>query len=121
MVRELLVSVNGYEYVMICEQPNTCDRFNSASYSALIREQLAKLSSPYARETNFINPTMRILAGIMSDSLTNTSWTLDKQLIDYPIPKSEFSYRGLTPASAMLRIAQSVGGILDLSDTNLLN
>ncbi|MCF2910804.1 hypothetical protein L1285_21070 [Pseudoalteromonas sp. DL2-H2.2] len=118
MGQELLVNVNGYEYVVICEQPSTSNKFNSASYSASIRGRFAQLSAPYARETNYTNPTPRTLAGIMSDALTNTGWTLDNQMIDYPIPKGAYSYRGLTPASALLRIAQSVGGILDFDDVS---
>ncbi|WP_249364793.1 hypothetical protein [Pseudoalteromonas rubra] len=115
---EIIVSINGYEYVVICEQPSTSNNFNSASYSASIRGRFALLSTPYARETNYTNPTAKTLAGIMSDTLTNTGWTIDNQMVDYAIPKGAFSYRGLTPASALLRVAQSIGGILDFDDIN---
>ncbi|AZZ98746.1 hypothetical protein [Pseudoalteromonas sp. R3] len=116
--QELLVTINGYEYVVICEQPSTSSKFGSVSFSASIRGRFAMLATPYARETNYTNPTTKTMAGIMSDALTNTSWTLDNQMIDYPIPKGAYSYRGLTPASALLRIAQSVGGILDFDDVS---
>ncbi|WP_240479499.1 hypothetical protein [Pseudoalteromonas rubra] len=115
---ELIVSINGYEYVVICEQPNTSSKFGSVSFSASIRGRFATLSTPYARETNYTNPTAKTLAGIMSDTLTNTGWALDNRMVDYAIPKGAFSYRGLTPASALLRVAQSIGGILDFDDVN---
>ncbi|WP_155946426.1 hypothetical protein [Pseudoalteromonas rubra] len=111
--QELLVTINGYEYVVICEQPSTSSKFGSVSFSASIRGRFAMLSAPYAREINYTNPTAKTLAGVMSDVLTNSGWSLDNQMVDYAIPKGAFSYRGLTPAGALLRIAQSVGGILD--------
>lgn len=113
---ELKISLNGYDFYVICEQPSTSNRFANASYSASCRSRFALLSNPYARATNYANPTAKTLAGIMSDILVNTGWSLDNKMIDYPIPTGAFTYTNLTPAAALLSVAKSVGAILDIND-----
>lgn len=114
---ELKISINGYDFYVICEQPSTSNRFANQSYSASCRSRFALLSNPYARATNYANPTAKTLAGIMSDILVNTGWSLDNKMIDYPIPTGAFTYTNLTPAAALLSVAKSVGAILDIDDT----
>ncbi|WKD23724.1 hypothetical protein NDQ71_01065 [Pseudoalteromonas sp. KG3] len=113
---ELKISLNGYDFYVICEQPSTSNRFANQSYSASCRSRFALLSNPYARATNYANPTAKTLAGIMSDILVNTGWSLDNKMIDYPIPIGAFTYTNLTPAAALLSVAKSVGAILDIND-----
>ena len=116
--QELKISINGYDFYVICEQPSTSNSFANASYSASCRSSFALLSAPYARATNYANPTAKTLAGIMSDILINTGWSLDNQMIDYAIPKGAFSYTNLTPAAALLSVAKSVGAMLDIDNAN---
>ncbi|MCG9761694.1 hypothetical protein L1D50_21750 [Pseudoalteromonas sp. Isolate6] len=115
--QQLKLVINGYEFVVICEQPSTSNRFANNSYSASIRSRFAELAAPYQRERNYVNTVDKSLAGIMTDILENTGWTLDNKMIDYPIPEGAFSYRGLTPAAALLKVASSIGAILDINDT----
>ncbi|TMP70258.1 hypothetical protein CWB76_11555 [Pseudoalteromonas sp. S1609] len=116
--QELKISINGYDFYVICEQPSTSNSFANASYSASCRSRFALLSAPYARATNYTNPTAKTLAGIMSDILINTGWSLDNQMIDYAIPTGAFSYTNLTPAAALLSVAKSVGAMLDIDNAN---
>lgn len=116
--QELKVSINGYDFYVICEQPSTANRFANSSYSASCRGRFALLSAPYARATNYANPTAKTLAGIMSDILVNTSWSLDNKMIDYPIPTGAFTYTDLTPAAALLSVAKSVGAMLDIDSAS---
>ncbi|WP_190367141.1 hypothetical protein, partial [Pseudoalteromonas sp. S16_S37] len=116
--QELKLTINGYEFIVICEQAATSSKFAHNSYSANIRSRFALLSAPYARATNYTNSVDKTAAGIMSDILENSGWTLDNQMIDYPVPKGAFSYRGLTPAAALLKVANSMGAILDIDDIN---
>ena len=116
--QELKISINGYDFYVICEQPSTSNSFANASYSASCRSRFALLSAPYARATNYANPTAKTLAGIMSDILINTGWSLDNQMIDYAIPTGAFSYTNLTPAAALLSVAKSVGAMLDIDNAN---
>ncbi|KZN58446.1 hypothetical protein N473_26420 [Pseudoalteromonas luteoviolacea CPMOR-1] len=113
---ELLVSVNGYQFIVICEQPNTSLKFGSNSFSASIRSRFALLSSPYSRAGNYTNSVNKTFAGLLSDALVNTGWILKNKMVDFNVPPNAFSYRELTPAGAVLRIAQSVGAILDFDD-----
>ena len=113
---ELKISLNGYEFYVICEQPSTSNRFANTTYSASCRSRFALLSNPYARATNYANPTAKTLAGIMSDILVNTDWSLDNKMIDYSIPTGAFTYTNLTPAAALLNVAKSIGAILDIND-----
>ncbi|WP_440053381.1 hypothetical protein ACSLBF_10570 [Pseudoalteromonas sp. T1lg65] len=115
--QQLKLVINGYEFIVICEQPSTSNRFANNSYSASIRSRFAELAAPYQRERNYVNTVDKTLAGIMTDILENTGWTLDNKMIDYPIPEGAFSYRGLTPAAALLKVASSIGAILDINDT----
>lgn len=114
--QELKISINGYDFYVICEQPSKSLMFANQSYSASCRSRFALLSQPYARATNYTNPTAKTLAGIMSDILVNSGWSLDNKMIDYPIPQFAFSYTDLTPAAALLAVAKSVGAILDFRD-----
>ncbi|MEI8642728.1 hypothetical protein P4S60_10325 [Pseudoalteromonas sp. Hal040] len=116
--QELKVSINGYDFYVICEQPSKNLRFANQSFSASGRSRFALLSQPYSRATNYTNPTPKTLAGIMSDILVNTGWSLDNKMIDYPIPQYAFSYTDLTPGAALLAVAKSVGAILDFDDAN---
>ncbi|WP_289170008.1 hypothetical protein [uncultured Pseudoalteromonas sp.] len=116
--QELKISINGYDFYVICEQPSTANRFANSSYSASCRGRFALLSAPYARATNYANPTAKTLAGIMSDILVNTGWSLDNKMIDYPIPIGAFTYTDLTPAAALLSVAKSLGAMLDIDNAN---
>ncbi|TMS62702.1 hypothetical protein [Pseudoalteromonas sp. S3173] len=116
--QELKISINGYDFYVICEQPSTSSSFANSGYSASCRSRFALLSAPYARATNYANPTAKTLAGIMSDILINTGWSLDNQMIDYAIPTGAFSYTNLTPAAALLSVAKSVGAMLDIDNAN---
>ncbi|MBB1354643.1 hypothetical protein [Pseudoalteromonas sp. SR45-5] len=116
--QELKISINGYDFYVICEQPSTANRFANSSYSASCRGRFALLSAPYARATNYANPTAKTLAGIMSDILVNTGWSLDNKMIDYPIPTGAFTYTDLTPAAALLSVAKSAGAMLDIDSAN---
>ncbi|EGI72985.1 hypothetical protein PH505_ba00540 [Pseudoalteromonas distincta] len=116
--QELKISINGYDFYVICEQPSTANRFANSSYSASCRGRFALLSAPYARATNYANPTAKTLAGIMSDILVNTGWSLDNKMIDYPIPTGAFTYTDLTPAAALLSVAKSVGAMLDIDSAS---
>tara|TARA_B100002049_G_scaffold192974_1_gene150105 strand:- start:1031 stop:2008 length:978 start_codon:yes stop_codon:yes gene_type:complete len=116
--QELKISLNGYDFYVICEQPSTNNRFANQSYSASCRGRFALLSNPHARVTNYANPTAKTLAGIMSDILVNSGWSLESKMIDYPIPIGAFSYTDLSPASALLAVAKSIGAMLDFDDAN---
>ncbi|MDK1288486.1 hypothetical protein [Pseudoalteromonas umbrosa] len=112
----LLITINGYEFVMLCEQPSTSLKFANKSYSANLRSRFAELSAPYVRENNYTNKVTKTLEGLITDALANSGWTVQSQLIDYPVPANTFSYQGLTPAAAILQVAKSVGAILVFDD-----
>ena len=50
--QELKISINGYDFYVICEQPSTSSSFANSGYSASCRSRFALLSAPYARATN---------------------------------------------------------------------
>ncbi|WP_462171082.1 hypothetical protein [Pseudoalteromonas xiamenensis] len=112
--QELQLLINGYEFVVICEEPATNSSFANHSFSAAIRGRFALLSEPFARTTNYSNPTALTIAGVMAEVVKNTGWTINNKMIDYPVPVGAFSYRNLTPAAALLKVAKSIGAILDI-------
>ncbi|MDK2598668.1 hypothetical protein [Pseudoalteromonas obscura] len=112
----LKLTINGYEFVMLCEQSSTSRKFANSSFSASLRSRFAELSEPYARETNYTNKEAKTLEGLMSEVLSNSGWTVQSKLIDFPVPASAYSYQGLTPAAALLQITKSVGAILTFDD-----
>ncbi|MCT7944091.1 hypothetical protein [Shewanella septentrionalis] len=112
----LKISINGYDFYMLCESPSESKAFGKTSYSATGRGRLATLASPNRKAINYVNVVARSFIGLMADIVANTGWTVASQITDYPVPANAFSYAAKTPAEAINMMANSIGAMLDVND-----
>lgn len=112
----LLISINGYEFYAIAEQPSVSKVFGSATYSSTGRSRVAELAAPYKLPLSYTNATARSFAGLLGDLLQTTGWTVELSGIpDFTIPAGAFSVGNKTPIEA---VAEAVGqlGCIILTD-----
>ncbi len=112
----LKISINGYDFYLLCESPSESKAFGKTSYSATGRGRLATLASPNRKAINYVNVVSRSFIGLMADIVANTGWTVASQITDYPVPANAFSYAAKTPAEAINIMANSIGAMLDVND-----
>lgn len=112
----LKISINGYDFYLLCESPSESKAFGKTSYSATGRGRLATLASPNRKAINYVNVVSRSFIGLMVDIVANTGWTVASQITDYPVPANAFSYAAKTPAEAINMMANSIGAMLDVND-----
>lgn len=114
----LKISINGYDFYMLCEQQSKTEAFGRSSYSASGRSRLAELSAPYKKAKNFVNTQARSFLGLMNDIVEYTVWTIASEITDFNVPAYAFSYSDKTPAEALHMIAAAIGAMLDVDDEN---
>ncbi|MCL1121175.1 hypothetical protein N7V09_12520 [Shewanella seohaensis] len=112
----LKISINGYDFYLLCESPSESKGFGKSSFSATCRGRLAALASPYKKATNYVNMASRSFIGLMSDIVANTGWSIASQISDFTIPANAFSYAAKTPAEALNMMASGIGAMLDVDD-----
>jgi hypothetical protein len=112
----LKVSINGYEFFLLCESPSSSKIFNAETYSATGRGRLAELATPYKKSVNFVNHDTRSFMGLMTDIIANSGWAVTGVITDYPVPANCFSYANKTPAEAINFMASAIGAMLDIND-----
>ncbi|MFB2669999.1 hypothetical protein ACE02U_14615 [Shewanella xiamenensis] len=112
----LLISINGYEFYAIAEQPSVSKVFGSATYNSTGRSRVAELAAPYKLPISYTNTTARSFAGLLGDLLQNTGWTVQLNgITDFTIPAGAFSVGNKTPIEA---VSEAVGqlGCMILTD-----
>lgn len=112
----LKISINGYDFYLLCESPSESKGFGKQSFSATCRGRLALLASPHKKASNYVNMTSRSFIGLMSDIVANTGWSIASQITDFTIPANAFSYAAKTPAEALNMMAAGIGAMLDVND-----
>lgn len=112
----LKISINGYDFYLLCESPSESKGFGKYSYSATCRGRLALLASPNKKASNYVNMVSRSFIGLMSDIVANTGWSIASQISDFTIPANAFSYAAKTPAEALNMMAAGIGAMLDVND-----
>ena len=112
----LKISINGYDFYLLCESISESKAFGKTSYSATGRGRLATLASPNRKAINYVNVVARSFIGLMADIVANTGWTVASKISDYPVPANAFSYAAKTPAEAINMMANSIGAMLDVND-----
>lgn len=112
----LLISINGYEFYAIAEQPSVSKVFGSATYNSTGRSRVAELAAPYKLPISYTNTVARSFAGLLGDLLQNTGWIVELNgITDFTIPAGAFSVGNKTPIEA---VAEAVGqlGCMILTD-----
>ncbi|MCG9965217.1 hypothetical protein [Shewanella cutis] len=112
----LKISINGYDFYLLCESPSESKGFGKQSFSATCRGRLALLASPHKKASNYVNMASHSFIGLMSDIVANTGWSIASRISDFTIPANAFSYAAKTPAEALNMMAAGIGAMLDVND-----
>ena len=115
----LLITINGYAFYVIAEQPSVSKSFGVASYSSAGRSLLAELAAPYQLPASYTNATARSFAGLLGDILQNSGWTVKlKGIADFNVPAGAFSVSNKTPVDAVSEAADQVGCMILADDAS---
>lgn len=113
----LLITINGYEFYVIAEQPSASKAFGIETHSSTGRSRAAELSSPYLLPISYTNTVLRSLGGIIGDLLQNTGWTAELSGIpDFSVPAGAFSVGNKSPIDAINEAASQLGCMILADD-----
>lgn len=113
----LLITINGYEFYAIAEQPSASKAFGVETHSSTGRSRAAELSSPYLLPISYTNTVLRSLGGIIGDLLQNTGWTAELSGIsDFSVPVGAFSVGNKSPIDAINEAASQLGCMILADD-----
>ncbi|MGE6317464.1 hypothetical protein ACQKC1_17030 [Shewanella baltica] len=114
----LLITINGYEFYAIAEQPSASKAFGIETHSSTGRSRAAELSSPYRLPISYTNTVLRSLGGIIGDLLQNTGWTAELSGIpDFSVPAGAFSVGNKSPIDAINEAASQLGCMILADDS----
>lgn len=112
----LKLSLNGYDFYFICEEKAESKLFGSHTFTANGRSRSAELATPYELPVSYTNSTGRSFAGILSDLIQYSPWSVSLNgVTDFTIPAGVFSTSGKSPLEAINDAAEEVGCMV-LSD-----
>ncbi|MEM6250655.1 hypothetical protein [Shewanella vaxholmensis] len=113
----LLITINGYEFYAIAEQPSASKAFGIETHSSTGRSRAAELSSPYLLPISYTNTVLRSLGGIIGDLLQNTGWTAELSgIADFSVPAGAFSVGNKSPIDAINEAASQLGCMILADD-----
>lgn len=115
----LLISINGYDFYAIAEQPVRRELFGSATYSTSGRSRVAELSTPWSADIDYTNNVSRSFGGLLSDLLANSGWTVDiSDITDFNIPTGAFSIMSKSRIEAVSEAARMISCMTLVDDVN---
>ncbi|AHK11756.1 baseplate protein [Shewanella sp. phage 1/44] len=106
----LLISINGYDFYAIAEQPVKREFFGSATYSSGCRSRTATLAEPWVLPISYTNSVSRSFAGMLGDMIANTGWSIELDgITDFNVPAGAFSTFGKSPIDSISDAVKQVG------------
>jgi hypothetical protein len=117
----LLITINGYEFYAIAEQPSSSKVFGSETHSSTGRSRAAELASPYLLPISYTNTVARSFGGIISDILQQgaptAGWTVELNgIADFTVPAGAFSVGNKSPIDAINEAATQLGCMILADD-----
>jgi hypothetical protein len=117
----LLITINGYEFYAITEQPSSSKVFGSETHSSTGRSRTAELASPYLLPISYTNTVARSFGGIISDILQQgaptAGWTVELNgIADFTVPAGAFSVGNKSPIDAIHEAATQLGCMILADD-----
>jgi hypothetical protein len=114
---ELEIAINGLTWIVLVEDFDLHREFGASRVTIRGRSRAAWLAEPYAPARSFAATEPATARQLAEQELTRadlaTGFALDWQLPDWLVPAGAWSYQGLTPLAAVLRLVGSVGGTLN--------
>jgi hypothetical protein len=117
----LLITINGYEFYAIAEQPSSSKVFGSETHSSTGRSRAAELASPYLLPISYTNTVARSFGGIISDILQqgaqSAGWTVELSgIADFTVPAGAFGVGNKSPIDAIHEAATQLGCMILADD-----
>ncbi|WP_434929888.1 hypothetical protein ACRWQM_10150 [Shewanella sp. HL-SH5] len=113
----LKVGINGYEFYVLLEQTSVSKVFGNATYRGTGRSRSAELTTPYVLPISYTNSTSRSFAGLLSDMLQFTGWTIELNgIVDFNVPAGAFSVGNKSPIDAVQEAVTQLGCMLLSND-----
>jgi hypothetical protein len=117
--REIACIINGHEFTGLVRGYSPTRSFEGGHTVTINGVSLSGwLSEPHAPARSKLITAPYTAQQLAELELQNTGWTLDWQTQDWLIPAGAYSYESLTPISAIKRIADAVGAIVQSHPAN---
>tara|TARA_R110002124_G_scaffold280135_1_gene453248 strand:- start:2168 stop:3151 length:984 start_codon:yes stop_codon:yes gene_type:complete len=113
----LKVGINGYEFFALVEQTSVSKVFGNETYRGTGRSRSAELATPYVLPISYTNATSRSFAGLLTDMLQFTGWTIALNgIVDFNVPAGAFSVGNKSPIDAVQEAVAQLGCMLLSND-----
>lgn len=113
---QLRITVDGMSWVFAAEQLARRRAFGQTRVTVTGRSVTALIGAPYRAETSYANTADRLAEQLVTQALDLTGIGHDWQLTDWLVPAGAWSHFG-TPLAAVLRVAESVGAVVQSDRT----
>ncbi|WP_351123318.1 hypothetical protein [Shewanella sp. T24-MNA-CIBAN-0130] len=113
----LKIGINGYEFYCLVEQLSVSKVFGNETYRGTGRSRSAELATPYVLPISYTNATSRSFAGLLTDMLQFTGWTIALNgIVDFNVPAGAFSVGNKSPIDAVQEAVAQLGCMLLSND-----
>ena len=109
---EIGCEINGHTFTALVESYGRSRQIGNTSFTISGRSRTAWLADPYAPARSVALESAYSAAALAGQELQNTGFTLQWDATDWLIPAGSYSYDSLTPISAIKRIAEAAGYML---------
>ena len=106
------VSINGYIWQFLVDDPTRSEAFNADTYTVTARSITARLATPYTRPRDYTSTSSATAQQHALTELPLSGWTLNWTAPDWIVPAGAWTYQGLNPQQAITRLAAAVGATL---------
>lgn len=110
--RSVEISLNGYKWIIAIEAFDKGKVFASEEASVSGRSVTAQLAEPYAPARTSETTLARTMIQLADAEVAGSAVTADYGTVSWLVPAGAWYYEGLTPMSALVRIAEASGGVV---------
>lgn len=110
--RSVEISLNGYKWVVAIEAFDKGKVFGAEEVSVSGRSVTAQLADPYAPARTAETTLARTMVQLADAEVDGSAITVSYGTLSWLVPAGAWYYEGLTPMSALVRIAEASGGVV---------
>lgn len=116
--RNVEITLNGYAWVIAIEAFDKGDVFGATDVSLSGRSVTAQLAEPYAAPRTSETTALRTMVQLAAAEVAGSEVTADYGTVDWLVPGGAWYYDGLTPMSALIRLAEASGAVVQSHPTD---
>jgi hypothetical protein len=109
---EVRATLNGYPWDALVTYMGGSQGFGESSWSMTARSPIAYLGDDFAPARDYTESALRTARQLAEQELDGLGFTLDWGIADWSVRAGVWSYQGLTPISAIARLAGAAGGVV---------